>query len=193
MRLRRLVGVGLCCCCWVSGGLEAKEGKAMNAQPHDAQSSNQPFCDLPMSDEELKKRLTPEQYRIVRLNGTEAPFANAYWNNHRPGLYVDVVTGEPLFASVDKFDSQTGWPSFTKPLEQHSLLEREDASAGMVRTEVRAKRSGAHLGHVFPDGPRPTGLRYCINSAALRFIPAEDLEKAGYGAYRRLFDQASPH
>ena len=152
-----------------------------------------PQCPLPLSDAELKKRLTAEQYHVTREGGTELPFANPYWNNKQPGLYVDVVTGEALFTSMDKFDSRTGWPSFTKPVAPEMIEQKTDASFGIVRTEVRAKTSGSHLGHVFDDGPAPTGLRYCINSAALRFIPAEDLEKEGYGKYRRLFPQgASP-
>ena len=150
-----------------------------------------PQCPLPVSDEELKKRLTEEQYHVTREGGTERPFANAYWNNKKPGLYVDVVTGEPLFTSTDKFDSRTGWPSFTRPIAPEMLEEKRDASHGMVRTEVRAKGSGSHLGHVFDDGPVPTGRRYCINSAALRFIPLEDLEKEGYGQYRSLLQQGT--
>ena len=146
-----------------------------------------PQCPLPLSEAELKKRLTAEQYHVTQEGGTERPFANAYWNNKIPGLYVDVVTGEPLFASTDKYDSRTGWPSFTKPVASGALEEKSDGSLGMVRTEVRAKGSGSHLGHVFDDGPAPTGLRYCINSAALRFIPVEDLDKEGYGKYRSLF------
>ena len=149
-------------------------------------------CPLPLSDEELKRRLSVEQYRVTREGGTERPFANAYWNNTRPGLYVDVVTGEPLFASTDKFDSRTGWPSFTKPVTPGMVEERRDTSHGMARTEVRAKGSGSHLGHVFDDGPAPSGRRYCINSAALRFVPAEELEQAGYGRYRSLFTEAPP-
>ena len=137
-----------------------------------------------------KERLTEEQYRITQLCGTEPAFHNEYWDNHRPGIYVDVVSGEPLFSSTDKYDSGSGWPSFMKPIKPGALQEREDRSYGMDRVEVRSSGAGSHLGHVFPDGPGPGGLRYCINSAALRFIPLEDLEKEGYGEWRKLFGHA---
>jgi peptide-methionine (R)-S-oxide reductase len=140
-------------------------------------------------DPEAISRLSPEQCRVTQRDGTERPFDNAHWDNKEPGLYVDVVSGEPLFASVDKFDSRSGWPSFTKPIEPDHVVENADDSHDMARTEVRSTHSGSHLGHVFPDGPPETGgLRYCINSASLRFIPLKELETEGYGSYRKLFD-----
>jgi methionine-R-sulfoxide reductase len=140
---------------------------------------------------ELAQKLTPLQYKVTQKDGTEPPFQNEYWDNKRAGIYVDLVSGEPLFSSLDKFDSGTGWPSFTRPLEESNVVEKSDPSLMMERTEVRSKGGNCHLGHVFEDGPAPTGLRYCMNSASLRFIPVERLEQEGYGQYLPLFRSAS--
>lgn len=161
--------------------------KIWNTEPrHNPHSESSSKYHKP-SDAELRKRLTPIQYHVTQENGTEPAYKNEYWNNKKPGIYVDIVSGEPLFSSTDKYDSKTGWPSFTKPLEPENIIEKEDQGWFTTRTEVRSKLSDSHLGHVFKDGPPPTGLRYCMNSAALRFIPVAELDKEGYKQYKKLF------
>ena len=140
------------------------------------------------ADADLQKRLTPEQYNVTQCSATEPPFRNEFWDHHEPGIYVDVVSGEPLFSSTDKFESGTGWPSFVRPIAPQSVTEHMDTTHGMRRVEARSAQGDSHLGHVFPDGPAPTGLRYCINSASLRFIPVDKLEAEGYGRFKALFE-----
>jgi methionine-R-sulfoxide reductase len=166
----------------LAGFVFLTHGQNEKASSSDASNSKSP------ADTELRARLTALQYHVTREGGTEPAFRNQYWNDHRAGLYVDVISGEPLFSSIDKFDSGTGWPSFTKPIEPDKVVEKVDHSFG-VRAEIRSKSSDSHLGHVFEDGPRPSGLRYCMNSAALRFVPVEKLKEEGYGKYFSLFVQ----
>jgi peptide methionine sulfoxide reductase msrA/msrB len=190
-----LAGLVLCSL-WGCSTTKADPPRAASSQPKAVASKESPVTDStykkPNADE-LKRKLTPEQFEVTQESGTEPPFRNAYWNNHAAGIYVDVTTGEPLFSSLDKFESGTGWPSFTKPLESANVVEHTDTTLGMRRVEVRSKHGDAHLGHVFDDGPAPGGQRFCMNSASLRFIPAEKLAESGYGQYAKLFPDTKPN
>jgi methionine-R-sulfoxide reductase len=162
------------------------------AQDKKVAEKNRPDEFAVPSDDVLRRDLSPEQYNVTRKNGTETPFRNAYWDNFKPGIYVDIITNEPLFSSLDKFDGQTGWPNFTKPIAPEHIVEKTDTSHNMVRTEIRAKKSDSHLGHLFDDGPPPSKLRYNINSAALRFVPADKLREEGFLDFLPLFPQPTP-
>lgn len=171
----------------MSSARHARTTEAAHAIAADAEQGGNWMSFSKPADEELKKKLTPLQYEVTQNDGTEPAFRNEYWDNKEAGIYVDIVSGEPLFSSLDKFDSGTGWPSFTRPLAPENIETKTDRKFFMVRTEVRSKHAGSHLGHLFNDGPQPTGLRYCMNSASLRFIPVDRLEAEGYGEYLPLF------
>jgi methionine-R-sulfoxide reductase len=185
MHVSRLAGVvataAMAALPMIASGLSAQTTKLAQSGSHSMNNYKKP------SDDSLKKELTPLQYEVTQHEATERPFQNAYWDNHEPGIYVDVVSGEALFSSTDKFESGTGWPSFTKPLVPENVTTKSDRTLGMVRTEVRSAHADSHLGHLFDDGPRPTGMRYCMNSASMRFIPASKLVEEGYGQYAYLF------
>lgn len=181
----RLLGLGVASALLCAMPAAAQSKTISASAPSQAPTARKAF--VKPSDADLKKKLSPLQYEVTQHEATETPFRNTYWDNHEPGIYVDVVSGEPLFSSLDKYDSGTGWPSFTRPLEPANITTKSDRMLGYTRTEVRSAHADSHLGHVFDDGPRPTGLRYCMNSASMRFIPADRLEAEGYGQYAYLF------